>query len=164
VRLDDTWGPSDTEGLRRQSFRDGLLLIAAAANLDKAGQHGPPIIWRLPNVVGVGAVDANRNIPAGARYSRADIDLVAPGVGVPLHKVGGGMECHDGTSFATAYVTAIAALLLESPFVDRNPRLVRARLLATADWIPAYAGHVRGGLVNARRALRHLDKNSGCSA
>jgi hypothetical protein len=157
VRLDESWGPIEGEGLRRPAFHDGLLLIAAAANLDKPGQHGPPISWRLPNVIGVGVVDAGKNIPAGAKYSRADIDLVAPGVRVPLHKMDGGMECLDGTSFATAHVTAVAALFPEG--TQRDAQLLRARLLATADWLPAYAGKVRGGLLNARRALQHLDKN-----
>jgi subtilisin family serine protease len=73
-------------------------------------------------VIAVTAVDA-----ADKRYKLANrgryIDVAAPGVDVLVPIDGGRHELVSGTSFATAYVSGIAALLLE-----RDPALDPARL------------------------------------
>ena len=47
-------------------------------------------------------------------------DLVAPGVGIRTLRVGGGVEYVSGTSFATPFVTAAAALLMEWGILQGN--------------------------------------------
>ena len=75
-----------------------------------------------------------------------------------MNDVLGGILCDAGTSYATAYVTAVAALLSEEAS-SRDPRKLKARLIATAEWSQDYAGIARGGLINAGRALELIHKH-----
>jgi hypothetical protein len=135
-----------------------LLLVAAAHNKPDR-DDGPPIAWGLPNVIGVGVANKDGATPADilATYEAPKVDLLAPGIEVPA--IGPAQaECVDGTSFAAVYVTVVAALVQKQSGGGLDGSQLRARLLATATWRPEYWNHVRGGLVNAERAL-DLDKN-----
>ena len=79
------------------------------------------------NVITVGAYDQTRNIYAnfsGRGFTRLTNqikpDLVAPGVGITTAKAGGGYQKQSGTSFATPFVTASAALLMEWGIIRKN--------------------------------------------
>jgi subtilisin family serine protease len=105
--------------------RKGVVLVAAAGN---GGPKAPPAFpAAFPGVIAVTAVDA-----ADRRYEHANrghyIAVAAPGVDILAPVEGGKHELVSGTSFATAYVSGIAALLLE-----RDPGLDAAgvaRLIA----------------------------------
>jgi hypothetical protein len=154
-RLDAVW---DSLSTNNASWR-GLLFIAAAKNVDE-NVDGPPLTWNeRANVMGVGLVDRNGALMTGSKYDSRVVDLVAPGAGVPTVDEAETLACAEGTSYATAYVSAVSAML-----ANRAPRgwtvsQLRARLLSTADWKPEYLGKVKGGVVNADRALNNLDKN-----
>jgi subtilase family protein len=95
--------------------RKGIVVVAAAGN---AGPKAPPAFpAAFPGVIAVTAVDA-----ADRRYPQANrgryIAISAPGVDVLAPVEGGKHELLSGTSFATAYISGIAALLLE-----RDPAL-----------------------------------------
>jgi hypothetical protein len=108
-----------------EARRKGIVLVAAAGN---GGPRAPPAFpAAFPGVIAVTAVDA-----ADRRYEHANrghyIAVAAPGVDILAPVEGGKHELVSGTSFATAYVSGIAALLLE-----RNPNLdaaAVARLIA----------------------------------
>jgi subtilisin family serine protease len=134
--------------------RKGVVLIAAAGN---AGPKAPPAFpAAFPGVIAVTAVDA-----ADRRYRHANrgryISIAAPGVDVLAPVDGGKHELLSGTSFATAYVSGIAALLLE-----RDPTLDAAsiaRLIAAGadDLGPAGRDDDFGaGRVNALAALQSV--------
>lgn len=155
-RLDPAWASLSENN---KSWMAGLLFVGAAKNPEN-DTDGPPLTWETRgNVIGVGIVDGNGDIPDNSKYERSVVDLLAPGAGVPTVDDESNLGCAEGTSFATAYVSAVAALV-----ADRAPRgwtvgQLKARLLATAEWKPTYAGKVRAGRINADRALEHLDKN-----
>jgi hypothetical protein len=134
--------------------RKGLVLVAAAGNF---GPKAPPAYpAAYPGVIAVTAVDA-----ADRRYLHANrgryIAIAAPGVDVlaPMH--GGKYGLLTGTSFATAYVSGVAALLLE-----RDPSLdaaAVARLIAAGadDLGPAGRDDDFGaGRINALATLKSL--------
>jgi hypothetical protein len=104
-------------------------------------------------VIGVGAVT-----PAGAHagYSqRGDyVDLVAIGDGVTVAARGAGNRVEQGTSFATPFVAATAALILQR-FGDLSPAEVARRLTATADPAPGGpdSAEYGAGLLNPYRAV-----------
>jgi hypothetical protein len=155
-RLDASW--SSLSQLN-QSWTAGLLFVAAAKNVGET-IDGPPLTWTpRGNVIGVGTVDSDGNLPSGATYDRDVVDLVAPGTDVPTIDDTSTLGCADGNSFATAYVSAVAAMLADRLSPGWTVSQLKARLLATADWRPAYTGKIKAGLINGERAFANLDRN-----
>lgn len=103
----------------------GMLLVAAAGN---EGPNAPPVFPAgYPPVMAVTAVDASLQPYAHANRG-GYIDLAAPGVDVWSAREGEGGRYNTGTSFATPFVTAAAALALaRTP--DAAPDAIRQRLL-----------------------------------
>ncbi|WP_051965998.1 type VII secretion-associated serine protease mycosin [Kitasatospora mediocidica] len=89
-----------------------VVLVAATGNLGNVS--GAPVSYpaAFPGVVAVGAIDQK-----GALWDRSnqgpEISLVAPGVGIysPGNRSSADYRYTSGTSDATAYVSAIAALV-----------------------------------------------------
>jgi subtilisin family serine protease len=110
------------------SVTKGIVLVAASGN---AGAKSPPLYPAAnPNVIAVSATDAyDRLFPASNRGSH--IAVAAPGVEIFLPAPDGKYQMTSGTSFSAAYISGLAALMME-----RNPQLrpdeVRAILTRTA--------------------------------
>jgi hypothetical protein len=106
----------------------GMVLVAASGN---AGPKSPPLYPAAnPNVIAVSATDAyDRLFPASNRGGH--IAVSAPGVDIFLPAPDGKYQMTSGTSFSAAYISGLAALMME-----RNPQLapteVRAILTRTA--------------------------------
>jgi subtilisin family serine protease len=106
----------------------GMVLVAASGN---AGPKSPPLYPAAnPNVIAVSATDAHdRLFPASNRGGH--IAVAAPGVDIFLPAPDGKYQMTSGTSFSAAYISGLAALMME-----RNPQLspveVRAILIKTA--------------------------------
>ena len=106
----------------------GMVLVAASGN---AGPKSPPLYPAAnPNVIAVSATDAHdRLFPASNRGGH--IAVSAPGVDIFLPAPDGKYQMTSGTSFSAAYISGLAALMME-----RNPQLapaeVRAILTKTA--------------------------------
>jgi subtilisin family serine protease len=123
-------GPKDTlveRGLAALAARN-ILMIAAAGN---AGARSPPLYpGASPNVIAVSATDAQDKLFAASNRG-AYVALAAPGADIFLPAPDGKYQIASGTSFSAAYVSGLAALILE-----RNPELkpqeVRAILTKTA--------------------------------
>jgi subtilisin family serine protease len=92
-----------------------MVLVAAGGN---AGAKSPPLYPAAnPNVIAVSAVDASDKLfPASNRG--AHIAIAAPGVDIFLPAPDGKYQMTSGTSFSAAYISGVAALILE-----RNPAL-----------------------------------------
>jgi subtilisin family serine protease len=132
----------------------GVVAVAAAGN---AGPKAPPAFpAAFPGVIAVTAVDAGDR-----RYPHANrgryIAIAAPGVDVLAPVEGGKHELVSGTSFATAYISGIAALILErDPGLDAG---TIAQLIASGaeDLGPAGRDDDFGaGRVNALSALESV--------
>ena len=106
----------------------GIVLVAASGN---AGPKSPPLYPAAnPNVIAVSATDADDKLFAASNRG-AHIAIAAPGVDIFLPAPDGKYQMTSGTSFSAAYVSGLAALVLE-----RNPALkpeeVRTVLTRTA--------------------------------
>jgi subtilisin family serine protease len=106
----------------------GILMVAAAGN---AGAKSPPLYPAADaNVIAVSATDAQDNLLSASNRG-SYISLCAPGADIFLPAPGQKYQMASGTSFSAAYVSGIAALMLE-----RNPALkwgeLRAMLMKTA--------------------------------
>jgi hypothetical protein len=106
----------------------GIVMVAAAGN---AGAKSPPLYPAAnANVIAVSATDAQDKLFQAS--NRGDyVAMAAPGVDIFLPAPDGKYQMTSGTSFSCAYISGIAALLLE-----RNPALkpdeLRATLMNTA--------------------------------
>ena len=117
----------------RDCGRRGVLIVAAAGNDGCACLHVPAA---LDFVLAVGAMDARGEPLAvsnwGVRYQTQGI--LAPGVAIAGARPGGGTRLGTGTSYATAVVSGIAALLLSLQRQGRalDPHRIRRALLQSA--------------------------------
>jgi subtilisin family serine protease len=106
----------------------GIVMVAAAGN---AGPKSPPLYPAAnTNVIAVSATDAQDRLFAASNRG-GFIAISAPGVEIFLPAPDEKYQMTSGTSFSAAYISGLAALMLE-----RNPALrpdeVRAILMKTA--------------------------------
>ena len=133
---------------------NGAVLVAASGN------GGPDAAPAFPAshaaVIAVTAVDAAERLYAMANRG-AYVEIAAPGVDLLAPAVGRGYSLATGTSHATAYVSAAAALMLEM-FPDATTAEVRTGLRASAiDLGPAGPDSAFGaGRVAPLAALRGM--------
>ena len=110
------------QGIARALATDTLLL-AAAGNQGREGRPVFPAAW--PGVIAVTAVDQFQRLYHQA--NRGDyVSFAAPGVRVPVPEQSGTIGYRSGTSYATAYCTAMAAHLLA---LHRGQQAGRAALV-----------------------------------
>nr|WP_235782769.1 S8 family serine peptidase [Bradyrhizobium murdochi] len=123
-------GPKDPlieRGIAATAAR-GILMVAAAGN---AGAKSPPLYPAAnPNVIAVSGTDAQER-PFAASNRGNHIAVAAPGADIFLPAPDEKYQITSGTSFSAAYISGVAALMME-----RNPSLkpgdVRAILTRTA--------------------------------
>ena len=146
------WEDFRTSIAQSTDWQTHVLVVAAAKNVGDLQGDGEPLKSSHLNVMGVGVVDAQGNPPTQVTYEMSHVDVLAPGLSIPSINHKGEIVCGDGTSFAVPYVSAVAALLAERQDAVQAP-LVRARLIATSNWKSTYARQVKGGVLDAVRAL-----------
>jgi len=136
----------------------GCVLISAAGNKETdaeyAGKKAYPASYS--SVISVGAIDESGTLcPFSQRND--DVDMVAPGFNVTVANMEGGYEKELGTSFAAAYVSAVAALALSA--IDEG-------VTFTADQFVSLIAHLNGGgkadgygygAVNAHNVLSNIN-------
>jgi Subtilase family len=110
------------------AFAKGIVMVAASGN---AGPKSPPLYPAAnANVIAVSATDAQDRLFAASNRG-SYIAISAPGVDIFLPAPDEKYQMTSGTSFSAAYISGLAALMLE-----RNPALkpdeVRAILMKTA--------------------------------
>ena len=132
----------------------GIVVVAAVGNLGGTGAANPtPYPAAYPDVLGVGAVDANAGRWAGSQHGEY-VDLVAPGGGIVSTQRLSGLAEVDGTGVAAGFVAGTVALVREA-HPGLGPDAVAARLAATAtpagDRAPSH--EYGAGIVNPYHAV-----------
>lgn len=106
----------------------GVLVVSAVGNDGKDGKAYFPAAY--DTVLGVGSHDKHGEI-SDFSHQNGTADLLAPGENIWMASRNGAVYGSKGTSYAAAYVTAAAALLLlENP--DLTPQQLRQRLFDAA--------------------------------
>jgi type VII secretion-associated serine protease mycosin len=132
----------------------GVVVVAAAGNHGEPDEANPtPYPASYPDVIGVGAVGPD-GVAADFSQHGDYVDVMAPGVGVTFAALRSGHTSGQGTSYATPFVAATAALIRQR-FPALTPAQVTGRILATADPAPGGRRSDRYGfgVLNPYRAL-----------
>ena len=140
----------------------GAVLIAATGNF---GPKSPPQYPAAdPNVIAVSATDADDRM-FGASNIGPHVAVAAPGVDILLPSPGNDYRLISGTSFSAAYVSGVAALVLQRA-PGLTPDGVRKILEQTAkDLGPVGRDPEFGaGLVDAYQAIMAVQANASASA
>jgi subtilisin family serine protease len=150
-------GPSDpalTRALAAAHLK-GRVLVAAVGN---KGPKSPALFPAAdPNVIAVTATDAKDRLFEGA--NRGDhVAIAAPGVDILVAAPGNVFKMSTGTSFASAYVAGVAALLAERK-PDLTPDAVKNLLMSTAHDLGSKGRNPQfgAGLMDANQALLSID-------
>lgn len=140
------------------------VVVAAAGNSSVATPSYPAA---CPGAIGVAATD-DTDLPASfSNYGSPDVFVSAPGVDVLSTYPGNAYAFLDGTSMASPFVTALAALIV-SQHPEASPSGVRQILASSSDKVGAFAygadpygtctgctweQHYGYGRINVQRAL-----------
>jgi hypothetical protein len=150
-------GPADP-GLARHlaaASKKGAVLIAAAGNFGPKSPAQYPAAD--PNVIAVSATDAKDHMFRASNIG-PHIAVTAPGVDLLLPAPNNDYQLSTGTSFSAAYVSGVAALMLQrAPAL--TPEDVRKTIETTAkDLGPRGKDRQYGaGLVDAYRAIMAVE-------
>jgi len=142
-----------------------VVLVAAAGNDSASNGKGPFYPAAYPGVLSVGAVAPDGSL-ASFSDTRTPVTVTAPGVSVASAYPGTYQDAYslndNGTSFATAFVSGVVALV-RAAYPDLSAAQVVDRIAATADGAAgAGTGHGLANPVQAVTAL--LPQDSGGSA
>lgn len=132
--------------------RANLMLIAAVGNWGRADKPAYPAAYN--HVVAVTATKGTELIYSHANQGKY-VDFAAPGVGIYTALAGGGGKPQSGTSFASPYITAMAAILTKAGKTPNANALRKTLSKATRDLGKPGKDTVFGyGYVKARPACK----------
>ncbi len=159
--INASWGFYDYSRALQDAFSyaqsRGVLIVASAGNKGQNNDRNDhyPSNYPFDNIIAVAAMDTDGSLASFSNYGTKNVDIAAPGVGITTTTVNGGLVAWaSGTSFATPFVTGVAALVLScAPEIDYAS--LRDILLLSASQVPSAASSAvaSGGCVNAYRAL-----------
>lgn len=159
--INASWGFYDYSRALQDAFAyaqsKGVLIVASAGN---KGQNNDlndhyPSNYPLENIIAVAAIDTTGTLATFSNYGPKNVDIAAPGVGITTTTLNGGYVAWvSGTSFATPFVTGIAAMVLsQTPEIDYAS--LRQIIILSAGQTPSAGSNAiaSGGCVNAYQAL-----------
>jgi len=149
-------GPADPNLTRalEAAHTKGRILIAAVGN---KGPKSPALFPAAdPNVIAVTATDSRDQLFDGANRG-GHVAIAAPGVDIFVPTPGNRYDILTGTSFASAFVSGVAALLVERK-PDLTPDAARKVLMSTAHQLGPKGRDAQfgAGLVDANQAIRSV--------
>ncbi|MEO1543245.1 MAG: S8 family serine peptidase [Pseudomonadota bacterium] len=132
----------------------GGVLIAAAGNKGPEGPAAYPAAYR--NVIAITASDSADKIYESANHGDY-VAVAAPGVGILAPAPDGGYDYKTGTSFATAHVSGLVALMLEKDATVSTDKIRQALMQGAVDLGPTGRDDTFGaGRVDAVRAIEAI--------
>lgn len=129
-----------------------ILLIAAAGNtsedIDVPIRAYYPAASMAPNVISVASVNQTGNKSGFSSYGRYSVDIAAPGSRTVGAKLGGSYTLGDGTSQATAYVSALVALIKANASTEGlNAAQVRRLVISSGKKLDSLEANTSSGSI-----------------
>jgi subtilisin family serine protease len=149
--------PSDHHDLHRKikdAQKKNILTVAAIGNDGEEYMNYPAI---FDECISVGAINRIMQItPETTRNVK--LNLLAPGADIPAIVPADGNPMLSGTSFATAYVSAVMALLLS---ISNNPKIADILLRSSTEYAgfnPPYPPNTnkKFGIINPRGTIAKI--------
>jgi subtilisin family serine protease len=154
-----SWGSTQRsralEDVIRKASDAGILFVAASGNARVDNDRRPhfPSSYRLPNIIGVAALDRNDQLAQFSNFGAKTVHVAAPGKDILSTWLGNEYEEHSGTSMATPVVAGVAALVL-SHHPNMKVDELRSLIINSVDKLPSLQGKVTSaGRINAAKAL-----------
>jgi type VII secretion-associated serine protease mycosin len=149
----------------RHAVDSGVVVVAAAGNAGESGGIQVAYPAAYDGVIGVAGVDPDdHRVPSSSVGEH--VDVAGPGKDIfgPAPRGDGYVYVEAGTSFATAYVSGVAALV-RAHEPGLTPAQVLERITRTADHRPGgWNPEVGHGVVNPARAVGALTGLAGGAA
>jgi subtilisin family serine protease len=145
--------PSDVVNALQKAYDAGIVIIAGAGNRGKTGlQDSICYPAKYDMVISVGSTD-NLNQKADFSSSGPRLDIMAPGQNIISCNNKGTYSSSSGTSFSAAYVSGVAALLINAGVTDN--REIKTLLETSAQDLgaPGWDFEYGFGLVDAGSAI-----------
>ena len=97
----------------KYAVNKGCILVAAAGNEGNDAEYSGKKCYpaSYDGVISVGSVDENGNSCIFSQHNES-VDIAAPGSRLSLLSTGSGYTTDSGTSFSSAYISGVAALVL----------------------------------------------------
>ena len=142
----------------------GILFVAAADDSPYDNDTNPfyPASYDLSNIISVTATDKNDELAYFASFGKNSIDIAAPGDDIITTSspglTGDPYQYVLGTSFATTFVTGVAALALAEKPIIKIAKLKKI-ILSNTDVLDSLKDRtVTGGRLNAYKVLKAIKK------
>lgn len=144
------------ENVLTEASNSGMLIITSAGNntLDlNQNVYYPAGFTSIPNLITVASTNCNGMISSFSNYGSDVVELGVPGEDVFCPTSNGGWILKNGTSFATAILSGIAAQVGSNLLNGFDAEKVKCNILNTVVPVPSLDYLVTtGGVVNAEEA------------
>ena len=140
---------------------NGVLMVAAAGNTgtnnDTDAIVSFPASYPNANILSVTAVDCNEELSSFSSFGSSRVDVAYLGQDIPVIGLNGTTNTKSGTSYTTAMVTAMAAILgTHQDSFDAG--LIKCALMENADFSSQLQNNVASqGMINFENTLKNLD-------
>lgn len=142
----------------KEAYRQNIVLVAAAGN--SGGDDSVMYPAKYPEVIAVAASNSG-NKAAWFSSGGPEVDVIAPGAGIPSTYKDGGYKSMSGTSMASPHVTAACALILAKS--NMSPAKVKEVLMSTAIDLGLPKNKQGAGLVNVSKATASIKSSKRSS-
>lgn len=147
----------DNKELEKVIRQSNMLFIVAAGNAGEelnSENKCYPACYDEDNLITVAACDSDYNIIEESNYGKDYVDLVAPGDCISIALANGGQTVVEGTSYATALVTRIVALIQSREVSEYDAKVMKQRILNTVKKKASLSEKVKSsGIINMNNAI-----------
>jgi subtilisin family serine protease len=155
-------GDADIKDDVNYALGKGIPVVAGADNLPGVNPGFPAT---YPGVISVSSVDETGKFAATVSTSGYGIRFSAPGVNIPVTKLGGGYATTSGNSLATALTAGVVALIrAKYPTLSGDAVFERLKATVTDGGTPGLDDQYGYGTINPVAALTQQNTNPSASA